>query len=81
MVETIFFWSYLLKKTNTTRKSFAPQNVPHIVKLSFSGVLMHFLQKLTKKLLFELYKVISQKEAKNNSENNIFPMSSKMGKS
>ena len=80
MVETKFF-GQTLNRTNTTGKSFAPQNVPHIVKLSFSGVLKHFHLKLTKKLLFEVYKVISQKEAKNNSINNIFPMSSKMGKS
>ena len=49
MMETIFGGSNLLNGTNTTGKSFAPQNVPHIVQLIFSGVLMHFRRKLIKK--------------------------------
>ena len=41
---------------------FAPQNEPHIATLSFSGVLKHFLQKLTKKLI--LIPNLSKKIAK-----------------
>ncbi len=36
--------------TITTENSFSPQKEPCITKLSFSDVLEHFLQKLTKKL-------------------------------
>ena len=37
--------------------SFAPQNEPYAAKLSFSGILKHFRQMLTKNLLFNVEKV------------------------
>ena len=44
-----FFGSKKLNGENNTENSFALQNEPHRAQLSFSDVLKHFCQKLTKK--------------------------------
>ena len=42
------FWVIRWNRTNFTEISFAPQNKPNTAKVSFTGVLKHFHQKLTK---------------------------------
>ena len=66
LMETIFL-VYHSNGTNIT-DSFAPQNEPNSAKSSFSSILKHFCQKLTKKLLFKVEILLSQKDAKNYPE-------------
>ena len=40
-----------IKQDKYFRKHFAPENVPHRAKLSFSGIMKHFCQKFKKQLL------------------------------
>ena len=56
-----FFLVKPVKLENMNEKSFAPQNVPHTVKLSFSDVLKHFSWQLKKYLLNVLKVTISEK--------------------
>ena len=53
-----------MKWDNINGNSCAPQNEPHTAKLSFSGVMKHFLRKLTKNISITSQKSLFQKEAK-----------------
>ena len=50
--EKNFFWSNMIDGTNNAKNCFCPQNESHGCYPSFSGLLKHFCQKLTKKLIF-----------------------------
>ena len=75
------FWSNQWNVTNIIENSLSPQNVPHTAKLSLSGVLKLFRQKLTKKLFFKIKKIDYLKEKLRKTHKLFFSTSSIRGKS
>ncbi len=68
-----------MTKRSLSQKGFAPPNELHTAKLSFSGVMKSFFQKLTKKFSLRSKNWLTQNEAKKSSEMFFFSMSSKVG--